>query len=906
MKTFNQQLVEPDPDVMAEKQLNVLFIEDQVQDLQLSVDVLRKAGFNFKFERVETEKEFNTYLQDHTFDIALCDKHLPGWDAKEAIQKIREHTADAPVILLSGSTSHEEALKHLQDGASDYLLKDHLVRLPFAVRRALQEQAERKTRVEVEKKLRDNESRYRALVESSYDALVVLDQAGKFIYISKAYERITGYTAMELLNTDRLILIHFPEDLEKARDSFDESLKNPGKPVSVLVRMRRKDGETIWLDIVRTNCLDNESVRGIVCNIRDVTIEKNAIEKIRINEAKLRSLVENSNDGLVLLDKNGRIFYTSDATARITGCTVNELLTSDRNKNVHPDDVSKSDQALRDSMGKSGVPVTVQLRSKRGNKSWGWLELVFTNHLDDPNVKGIVCNVRDITDQKLASDLISQQEWQFRTLVENAPFGIYRFTNNSNHFLTVNPALVSMLGYSSAKELLNARLFEDIYVEAETRTKTLDQSKGKDTYTSVVHWKQKNGSEITVRLVGARIHSTQEKDNYHVVFAENISDQIQLEKQLKQSQKMEAVGMLAGGIAHDFNNLLGIILGQSELIMEKFNENDPLKKRVLEISKAGIRAATLTRQLLIFSRKEKVEMRFVDLNHVVKECQKLLERLIGENIQLKFELYPEPLRINADPGQIGQIIMNLVINARDAISKTGAISIKTSKFNSDGTNPIGLPTGEYAQFEVHDTGAGMSTEVKGQIFEPFFTTKKEMGTGLGLSTSYGIVQQHHGYIHVESETGVGTTFTVTLPLKQSATPEIETVMSVEPMKGKNETILLVEDEPAFRVLLKEMLEERGYNVLQAHHGAAALEMSDLFEEHIHLLITDVIMPEMNGVDLVERIKIKRPGLRVLFISGYTDDMLKRHSPQMEGAPLLMKPFTPLSLAVKVREVLDAK
>jgi len=785
MKPIDHRRDEPLSEANTEKALRILFIEDRIQDLQLSVNVLKKAGFNIKYEHVETEEELDVHLKDFQFDIVLCDKQLPGWDAKKAIQRIKEHAADATIVLLSGSTSHEEALKHIQDGATDYLLKDHLIRLPFAVRRALIEKAERKSRIEAEKQLSDNESRYRALVENSHDALVVLDQAGKFIYISKAYERITGYSANELLNTDRLLLVHHPEDIEKAKNSFEESLKNPGKPVPIQVRMGRKDGQTIWLDIMRTNQLEDESVRGIICNIREITAEKKAAEQIIQNEA------------------------------------------------------------------------------------------------------------------------------MFRSLVENAPFGIFRSTNTSDYFMDVNPALVSMLGYTSAEELLKVRLSDGIYADPLERQRVIEEREknyaGQDTGKFIYRWKRKDGAEITVKLVGSRKYNASREQEFYEIFAENITDKLQKEKQLLQAQKMEAVGLLAGGIAHDFNNLLGIIIGQSELLGEKFEEDDPLLKRVSEIIKAGKRAAALTRQLLLFSRKEKAEMQNADLNHVVKECEQLLERLIGENISLKFNLHSNPLRIYADSGQIGQVLMNLAINARDAITQSGSITITTSLIHSDGSDPYGVPKGGYARLDVHDTGTGISPEIRDNIFDPFFTTKKELGTGLGLSTSYGIVQQHQGTIRVASEVGVGSTFTVILPVVNNNGDEVEdNKQQALPQKGKIETILLAEDEPAFRALVAELLENRGYNVLQAPNGVAALEMSNLFEEPIHLLITDVLMPEMSGADLATKIKIKRPDIKVLFISGYTDSILKRHGAKMEGIALLMKPFSQLELAKKVREVLDGK
>jgi len=780
MKSLDHQRDESAPLKNVEKQLNILFIEDQLQDMQMCVDELKMAGFNFKFEVVEKEKEISIVLQNKQFDIVLYHQDFPGCDPKITIQQIKEHVVDAIIIMLGKNRCDEKALSHIQDGASDYLLKGHLARLPFVVRRALYEQAELKRRIKAEKDLNENVSKYRALVENSFDALVLLDQNGQFIYVSSAFERLTGYSAEELLHTDRLQLVPHLDDRKKAVDSSKECLQNPGKPVLVQVRMKRKDGEIIWLDIIRTNRLEDENVRGVICNIRDITSEKEATEKIIEKEA------------------------------------------------------------------------------------------------------------------------------MFRSLVENAPYGIYRSKSSSNHFLSVNPALVSMLGYANAEELLKAKLFEDIYVDPNVRQKILDDLKTKSTYAMVLQWKRKDGKHIHVRLVGNRIHNPADQAEVFEVFADDITSQLQMEHQLRQSQKMEAVGLLAGGIAHDFNNLLGIIIGQCDLLQEKIGEEDPLQKRLQEISKAGVRAAALTRQLLLFSKKEKAEIRLADLNHVVQECQKLLDRLIGENITLNYKLQEGSLLIEADQGQLGQVLMNLVINARDAITNHGTITIRTSQYKTDGTGFTGLPPGEYVWLVVQDDGSGMTDDIKEHIFEPFYTTKKDLGTGLGLSTAYGIVKQHKGYIHVASEIGVGTTFTIVLPLAKPRSDESESLAPEYPSRGKVETILLAEDEPAFRALVSELLEDRGYNLLQAPHGAAALEMAELYEDTIHLLITDVIMPEMNGAQLATKIKVKRPDLKVLFISGYTDDVLKRHGTDLEGVPLLSKPFTQMALAAKIREVLDGK
>jgi signal transduction histidine kinase/ActR/RegA family two-component response regulator len=377
---------------------------------------------------------------------------------------------------------------------------------------------------------------------------------------------------------------------------------------------------------------------------------------------------------------------------------------------------------------------------------------------------------------------------------------------------------------------------------------------------------------------------------------------------LRQAQKMEAVGQLAGGIAHDFNNLLTAINGYSELALRKIGTDDPYRKNFEEIKKAGSRGASLTRQLLAYSRKQILQAKLLDLNSVVADMDKMLRRLIGEDIDLVTLLKPDVGEIKADPGQIEQMVMNLVVNARDAMPKGGKITIETGSAYLDeayaSRHPAVQP-GHYTLLAISDTGTGMDAETKKHIFEPFFTTKEVgKGTGLGLSTVYGIVKQSGGSIWVYSEVGKGTTFKVYLPRvdEPALTEEVNEARSAARLGC--ETVLLVEDEDTVRDLCKEILEENGYAVLVAPNGNEGVRVCKEFEGHIDLLITDVVMPQMSGRELAEHVTALRPDSRVLYMSGYTDDAIVRHGVLHDNADFIQKPFSPDSLALKVREVLD--
>jgi PAS domain S-box-containing protein len=405
----------------------------------------------------------------------------------------------------------------------------------------------------------------------------------------------------------------------------------------------------------------------------------------------------------------------------------------------------------------------------------------------------------------------------------------------------------------------------------------------------------RDGAGVPVRMVGT---------------VQDITERRTLEEQLRQSQKMEAIGRLAGGIAHDFNNLLTAILGYSDLLAARIGDDDEGgRKDVEEIRKAGERAVALTRQLLAFSRKQMLQPRVVDLNDAVRNIEQMLRRLIGEHVELTALLAERLGTVRADPGQIDQVLVNLAVNARDAMPDGGVLGIETANTTLEADfvarNP-GSRAGDYVVLSVKDTGTGMTEEVKKHIFEPFFTTKpKGKGTGLGLAMAYGFVKQSDGYIAVESEPGRGTTFRIYLPrVHEAAQDVVRTVLST-PSPRRGETILLVEDEAGVRRLSRTVLEEQGYVVLEAASGDIALEVARSQTGPIHLVVTDVVMPGMSGRELWDRLRVLSPDSRVLFMSGYTDDVIARHGVLEPGIAFLQKPFTAFGLAGKVREVLDA-
>src|SRR5688572_11808871 len=494
-------------------------------------------------------------------------------------------------------------------------------------------------------------------------------------------------------------------------------------------------------------------------------------------------------------------------------------------------------------------------------------------------------------------------EAAYSALVEQAPLGIYRSTP-AGRFISANPALARILGYASPQEVLALDIARDVYADPDERRRLVAQ----DTYTNQVYeeleatWKKKDGTRIRVQLSVRASRDAAGRVEFYEAFARDITSQRQLEAQLAQSQKMEAIGRLAGGVAHDFNNLLTVILSYSELLLQDLPAASADRDDVAQIQKAAQGASELTRQLLAFSRQQVLEPKVVDLNDAVSGIEKLLGRVLREDVKLRCALAPDTGAIKVDPGQLEQVLMNLAVNARDAMPKGGLLTIETANVDLDAAylegHPMAKP-GPYVMLAVTDTGVGMDAVTQARIFEPFFTTKEiGKGTGLGLATVQGIVQQSGGFIWVYSEPGHGTVFKIYLPRVDEPVSQAESVMG-EDLHG-TETVLVAEDMPAVRAVTRQMLARYGYTVLEAADGVTALEVAASFEGPIHLLLTDVVMPDLNGRDLAQRLQGMRRDMKVVYMSGYTDDAVVRHGVLEDGIVYLQKPFTPASLARKVR------
>ncbi len=608
--------------------------------------------------------------------------------------------------------------------------------------------------------------------------------------------------------------------------------------------------------------------------------------------------------GYVTLSGQGLILETNLTAAGLLGVARGALV-----KQLLTRFILKEDQDIyyqqRKQLFETGEPRVFELRMVKMDGTPFWAQLA----ADGAPVCRVVLS--DITERKQAEAVLRESEERHRTLLQTAMDGFW-LVDPDGRLLEVNETYCRMSGYS-AQELLAMRIPDlEIAETADGVAARIQKimAEGEDRFES--RHRGKDGSIFDVE-VSVQYHPVE--GGRLVVFLRDITDRKRaaeerekLQAQLNQAQKMESVGRLAGGVAHDFNNMLAVITGYADLALEETDPESPLHTDLLEIQKAAQRSADLTRQLLAFARKQTVAPKVLDLNETVAGMLKMLERLIGEDIQFTWQPKAELWPVKVDPSQIDQILANLCVNARDAIAGAGKVTIETGTTAFDEAycaHHVGFAPGEYVRLAVRDDGCGMDKEMLAHIFEPFFTTKGVgAGTGLGLAMVYGAVKQNHGFIDVYSEPGQGTTFTIYLPRHVGKAGQARTEGAAGPDRRGQETILLVEDESAILKLTTMLLEMQGYAVLPASTPGEAIRLAREHAGEIQLLMTDVVMPEMNGRDLAKNLLSLYPHLKRLFMSGYTADMIAHHGVLDEGVHFIQKPFSIKGLAAKVREALD--
>lgn len=780
---------------------------------------------------------------------------------------------------------------------------------------------------------------FEQMFEASPDGLSIADQAHRVLWANQTFGQMFGYPASEIVGQPLENLVVPSNRIAESR-WVTESLAK-GERITLETKRSKKDGTLLDVSVSCAPLFLDDEVVGFYAGYHDISDRK----RVEALSSALYRVAEKSSSahdlqqffaavhGIVDELMHARNFYIAlydPATELLTfPYFVDEQDSAPAAKKLGR---GLTDYLIRTGEPLLATPEVLQAMEDRGevarngSRSLDWMgvPLKVNNHTFGALVvqtysKNIRFGERDkeiltFVARQLASAVeikrneqaLRRSEARYRSLVQSSVYGIYR-SSLEGRFLDVNPALITMLGYGSPEEVLLLDPEKDIFEQADEHARLIEEFRRTGRLDGFeVKWKRKDGSAITVRISGRAVSSADEPADVLEAIAEDVTDRRALEDQFRQSQKMEAVGRLAGGVAHDFNNLLMVISGYAEVILNEVAESTDLHEKGKAIQLAADRATTLTRQLLAFSRKQLLELKVVDVNAIVQDMERLLRPLIGETIQFLTVLAPQPAHTRADAGQLEQVLMNLVVNAKDAMPAGGRLTIRTEQMTVDENQRRSqqfIRPGHYVTLSVIDTGTGMDRETQSRIFEPFFTTKeKGKGTGLGLSTVYGIVKQSGGYVMVQSELGRGTTFQIYLPLVEEAA-EKHSVSVPHAALGGSETILLVEDEDSVRGLVRDTLSSKGYRVLEGENGEAGVAAAAGHAGKIDLIITDVVMPGMGGREMVKRLIESRPGTKVLYLSGYTEDAVISEGSGEHGTAFLQKPFTLQSLSRKVREVL---
>jgi len=748
--------------------------------------------------------------------------------------------------------------------------------------------------------LRASEASYRTLFEKSSDGILMADIETKmFRHANPAVARMLGYSESELC-TMSIADIHPTESLQHVLAEF-EAVSCGEKFLAADIPCLKKDGTIVYADISATPVMmDGRAMSAGF--FRDVTERRRGRHALEASEIRYRRLFEAAKDGILILDADsGKIVDVNPFLMALTGYSRADFLGQQLWEFGMFEDLAASKVSFVELQTNAYVRYDdLPLRARDGRK----LDVEFvSNAYGVGGRKVIQCNIRDITTRKR----VDAERDRLTMAMSQAGEAVY-VTDAHGDIVYVNPAFETVTGYSQAEVLgRNPRLLKSgVQDEAFYRTiwETIHADK---VWRGRLVNKKKDGTIYTQDGTIAAVRDAAGVITSYVAVARDITQQLQLEAQFLQAQKMEAVGRLAGGVAHDFNNVLSVILSYAEMICADLKPDEPLRADVEEIKQAGWRATALTRQLLAFSRQQVLEPRVLSLAKIVTGLEKMLRRLLGADIELTILAASDAWNVMADAGQIEQVLMNLAVNARDAMPQGGGLTIETTNVELDDDHVRAhndLPAGAYVQLAVSDTGIGMDLETQARIFEPFFTTKERgKGTGLGLATVFGIVKQSGGHIWLDSEPGKGTTFKICLPNVRGIVEVREPEQSA-PESRSSGTILLVEDDDQVRAVAADILRRCGYAVLEAPNGGEALLICEQHQAKIHLLLTDVVLPRMSGRQLAERLAPMRPEMKVLFMSGYTDDVVLQHGIQDSGVAYLQKPLTPTALTGKVRQLLS--
>jgi two-component system, cell cycle sensor histidine kinase and response regulator CckA len=882
------------------ERLHVLLVDDDEDDYALTTDLVSQI----RLPRRAELRWANTYeagleavLQAKS-DVCLLDYRLGARDGIELLAEVRSRGCHSPIIVLTGKSAVDTDTLAMQRGADDFLVKSDLT--VALLERSIRYALERARQVEA---LRASEEGYRNIFENASDGILIVDLEAHVIRdANPRAARMLGYGSSAEMRGLATAAIHPKGSFRQVLADLDTL--SPSAQAVAEIPCLRKDGTVFFADIAPAKIMMNGRAMGVGL-LRDVTERKEGERALRASEARYRRLFEAAKDGILILDAaTGRIVDVNPFMTELTGYARADFLTKSLweigpFRDTLASKVSFAELQSQEFVRYEDLPLAT--------RTGGIVDVEFVSNVYSVgDHKVIQCNVRDNTARKRAE----VDRTRLATAIEQADEAVV-ITDAEGAIEYVNPAFEIGSGYTRAEVMgRNPSILKSGELDAAFYHTLWATIRGGGTWRGRLINKKKDGTLYYEDATISPVRNGAGAVTSYVAVKRDVTASLALEAQFLQAQKMEAVGRLAGGVAHDFNNVLSVVLSYAELIAGDLPPESPHRADLEEIRRAGLRAAGLTRQLLAFSRRQVLEVKVVDLNEHLRGVKNMLAQLLGADVTLTILPAPNLWNVKVDPGQVVQILMNLAVNARDAMPLGGKLTIETANVVLDeayGAAHEGVRPGEYVQIAVSDTGSGMDSATRARVFEPFFTTKEiGKGTGLGLATVFGIVEQSGGHVCLYSDPGAGTTFKVYFPRFIGAVVQpVPAGIEPDPARG-TETILIVEDEDQVRVLAQNILRRSGYVVLEASNGGEALLICEQHGTKIHLLLTDVVLPRMSGRLLAERLAIMRPEMKILFMSGYTDDAVLLRGILESGFEFLQKPLTPTALTQKVREALDGR
>ena len=743
-------------------------------------------------------------------------------------------------------------------------------------------------------RLNADKDNYKQLLENLSEVVYSVNSDACITYISPNVERITGYTPAELIGRAFTDFVH-PEDLAKRIENFQHALA--GEEFSSEYRFITKNNACLWGYTRHKPVYEEGAVVGVQGVMVDITGRKQAEEALET----MAEMLDNAPNSITVHDMNGRFLFANRRTFELHGYQPEEFLSI----NLCDLDVPESAALLEERFRRIREEGEARFEVAHYRRDGSTFPLeVHAKTIDWYGQPAVLSIADDITERKQTQ---AELERLMSAIEQTREVIVITDTDGTIQF--VNPAFEQVTGYTREEALgQNPRILKSGEQDnAFYQQLWVTLTSGRTWHGRFIN-RKKDGSLYTEEAAISPVTDASGRIINYLAVKRDVTEEIKVEEQLYQAQKMESIGRLAGGVAHDLNNLLSPILGYGEMLLEDTPPNNPRREPLEEVVSAGKRAQSLVRQLLAFSRRQSLQFQPIDVNDLLGDFKKLLRRTVREDIEIHMRLPPRIPQVKGDLGQLEQVVMNLAVNSQDAMPNGGRLTIETEQVELDedyARKKRGVKPGPYVKVAISDTGFGMDADTLEHLFEPFFTTKESgKGTGLGMSTAYGIVKQHGGNIWAYSECGLGTTIKVYLPIPAETLEKVSDSAPKQPEIRGSETILLVEDDRQVRNLASIVLERCGYTVLSAASGEEALSVLQSHTGEMHLLLTDVIMPDMNGKEVFEQISESWPDVRVLYMSGYTDDVIAHHGVIDAGVNFIEKPFNIKTLATKVQEVLN--